>query len=912
MGQALGIVGAAVGYYFGGPTGAQWGYAIGSAVGGMVDPTVVRGPSIGEVAAQTSAEGSPRSIIYGVAACYGNVIACGPALKTWEMGEQQGKGGGAKTEQEAIYRSYVIRICEGPIGAILRVWEDDKLVYDVRAGSLMLAESAQWIANKAVYLGTEDQVPDVFSVINISGPDTPAYRGTAYIVVGLEDLTDRRGSLPQYRFEVAVSASEYMVTLPHVNARGVTGGTTSGTFFDGSSFEGPAVGPGNVWLANYTFSNSGPALVVMHPYVEFGGQRLFYQTLAVPAEGSSSLLAQINVAAAPGTLVKVGFEGTMSGAVNMGVRGLSGTKTYEPALEDGEPFVAVLTPDHPRFGVIKDDEGNLATAWEPSGPWGPEQIAQGYNGVPASLAAIVADLHARCGLDADVFDVSELTDDVQGVVLAGEYTAAAAIDALRAPYKFDRSEHDGKLWYPKRGKPVVATLTLDDLVDVPDVQRREQAIEYPAKHHLFFQHADSGYAVLKATSMRSSPDVRVVGEASVQVPVVLSSDEAARITSMLHKVAWAEADGEVKLSIPESWLWLVASNCIGLSLRGQVSRLRIDQVDDADGVRALTLRHDRQSAYTSAVSGIPIPAPTLPPSTIVGITELAVLDIPARIDSEDDLNYLVSGAGASGGWYGWVLQRSLDAGASYSQALTSTTPGMLGALVDALPAASEHYTDTTNTVRVQLLRRNQVLEDLPDQQFLSEQGAFALQNTDGSWEVLQYRDAADEGEGVFALRTLHRGRLNTGASAHAAGARFVLLERAQHVTAQSAWIGQTITHRAPSQGQAAELAAVQSMVFVGRSQREWPVADLRGIVAAGVLTLEWAARHRFGTDDAPVASINFLGFRVTVTDGTTTRVSETTAQSAAVDVSDMAGSLTAEVVALNRITGAGPVTSITL
>ncbi|WP_304306237.1 phage tail protein [Pseudacidovorax intermedius] len=912
MGQALGIVGAAVGYYFGGPTGAQWGYAIGSAVGGMVDPTVVRGPSIGEVAAQTSAEGSPRSIIYGVAACYGNVIACGPALKTWEMGEQQGKGGGAKTEQEAIYRSYVIRICEGPIGAILRVWQDDKLVYDVRGGSLMLAESAQWIANKAVYLGTEDQVPDVFSVINISGPDTPAYRGTAYMVVGLEDLTDRRGSLPQYRFEVAVSASEYMVTLPKIGTLLVTGGTTGGSFVSGAYFEDPSKGLGNVWLADVMLSNGDALPVTVQIYVEVRGARLFSRPLTVPADGNVRQLAQINVAAPVGTPIRVGFEGAMAGSAIMYVRGLNASQSYEPALEEGEPFVPVLLPEHPRFGVIKDDEGNLGTAWLPSAPWGPEEIAMGYIGGPASLAAIVSDLHARCDVGADVVDVSELTDEVQGVVLAGEYTAAAAIDALRAPYKFDRSEHDGKLWYPKRGKPVVATLTLDDLVDVPDVQRREQAIEYPAKHHLFFQHADSGYAVLKATSMRSSPDVRVVGEASVQVPVVLSSDEAARITSMLHKVAWAEADGEVKLSIPESWLWLVASNCIGLSLRGQVSRLRIDQVDDAGGVRALTLRHDRQSAYTSAVSGIPIPAPTLPPSTIVGSTELAVLDIPARIDSEDDLSYLVSGAGASGGWYGWVLQRSLDAGATYSQALSSTTPGVLGALVDALPAASEHYTDTTNTVRVQLLRRSQVLEDLTDQQFLAEEGAFALQNADGSWEVLQYRDATDEGGGVFALRTLHRGRLNTGASAHAAGARFVLLERAQHITAQSAWLGQTLTHRAPSQGQAAELAAVQSMVFVGRSQREWPVVDLRGAVAAGVLTLEWAARHRFGTDDAPVASINFLGFRVTVTDGTTTRVSETAAPSVAVDVGDMAGALTAQVVALNRITGAGPVTSITL
>src|SRR5690606_10261033 len=172
------------------------------------------------------------------------------------------------------------------------------------------------------------------------------------------------------------------------------------------------------------------------------------------------------------------------------------------------------------------------------------------------------------------------------------------------------SEHDGKIHFPKRGKPVVDVLTADDLVDDPETSTREQAIEYPAKMHLFYQHEASGYARVKATAQRSSPDVRVVGEAIFEVPVVLDEDEAARTAHKLHKVAWADAEGEVKLTVPESFIALTPADCVGLNLRGRVRRLRIEEIGYADGRVELTTRVDRQSAYTSAVTGIPLPAPT--------------------------------------------------------------------------------------------------------------------------------------------------------------------------------------------------------------------------------------------------------------------------------------------------------------
>lgn len=919
--QVLPIVGAVVGAFFGSP---QIGYAIGAVIGAAVDPVVNQGPKIGETGAQTSQEGAPRAIIYGTASCTGNIIAAGPVIKSTEIEDVDGGKGSEKSENEHAYRNYAIRICEGPIEAILRIWEDEKLVYDIRPGSLLLAESSKWISNKNVFLGEEDQLPSAFLNLNVPPlGDHPAHRGTAYIVFGLEDLTDRRGSIPQYRFEVSTGSTTILLEkVPSVSYGGSGTSLIDGVEIGGDNIlpfefvqplillrcDGPPVGSESykapirvqAWVADT------PGVIIADSGWLGDASNQGALDAALLAAGYSNLVGPIG-----GTHSEIEIDGLQPGRsiiwrrLACEIPGAGGNATTSQilfdvpspgAVEEGWTYYGVP-------GVLLTVDGDAYAA-----SWGPDLVNSPGGG--KGLDEIVADIHTRCNMPASKYDVSELDDEVAGLVLAGDYTGADAISTLRTPYFFDKSEHSKKLHYPKRGAAVVATLTIDDLVEEPDLSKREQPLEFAKKMHLFYQHAASGYAAVKATSLRSSPDARVVGETSLQVPVVLNEDQAAQTVSKLHKVSWAEAEGEVTLSVPQSFIRLLPSNNIGLSLRGQAKRLRVEKREFAAGIINLTLRHDRQSAYTSNLTGVPIPPPTLPPSTIVGDTVLAILDIGSRLDTEDDLHYLAAGTGALPAWYGYALQRSLDGGASYST-VDRFGSSLMGSLLDAVPASSEHFTDTTNTVRVQLFRDGQTLEDLTELQFLSEQGAFALEKADGSWEVLQYRDADPEGAGVFALTTLHRGLLNSGASAHLAGARFVLLSRAEHIPAQSAWIGQPLTHRAASLGDSPELASPQTAVYLGRSQREWSVASLALSRAGDLVSGDIVPRHRFGTDDAPVASTNFTGFRVSIA-GSSTVTFDTLAPSFSYDVSAIGGPVTVSVAALNRITGAGPVTTSTV
>lgn len=921
--QVLPIVGGVVGAFFGVP---QLGFLAGSLLASAI-PEKQTGPGLGDLPVQKSEEGIPRAVGYGTFQCSGYLIDFGKPIETYEAPESA--KGSSDNEPNTIYRNYAVAICEGPIAGVLRIWENDKLVYDMRPGSLMIPESLKWVAGdngfsgKNIFLGTEDQPPSVFLELNVSGVGTtPSYAGTAYMVFGLENLTESRGAIPQYRFEVTKSLTT--LQLDPVPSRASWGGIYGGGFWSfgngltSNSTLDPDRDVGEVWLAFWLFrATVQPGTVSC--YLKVNGQQRWSGFISMEPGQQKELKVQINHEA-DGAEIEIGFTAGVfgySGDVFLQLNTLDSDTVYYAYAPESPRVPLIIEPEEDNFGVLVDGSGNYFSAGQISLDvgylsWGPPSIEL-LAGSSTTLDAIVQDIHGRCDLSSSDVNVSELTDiTVNGYVLQGDYDASAAIDALRSVFFFDRCEPGDKIYYPLRGKPVVDTLTIDDLVEVPDLSKREQASEIPKKLHLSYPNATAGYTPVKADSEIRTGDFASTDEATAQTTVVMDTDTAAQTVAKMHKVMAADAQGEIKFTVPDQWLRLVPSDAIGLSLRGQVRRLRIDGVDASEGKRELTCRVDRQSAYTSAVTGIPVREPTLPPSTIVGDTELAVLDISSRVDTEDDLHYLVAGSGPLPGWHGWALQRSLDGGANYATVQQFQFPSIMGSLVDAVPLASEYFTDTTNAVKVTLYRSTQSLDSITLQQFLSEGGAFALEKPDGSWEVMQYLDAEEDSNGDVILSTLHRGLLNSGASAHDSGAKFVLLQSAEHIPAQSAWIGQELTNRAVSIDESPETGDVETITYAGRSQLEWTVAYLEVQRAGDLVSATWTPRHRFGTEDSPVASINFQGYRVTLDDGSQQVVFDSLTPDFSYDASTLASPVTVSVSSLNRITGPGPAVSQTV
>ena len=203
----------------------QIGNVLGLGIPGYIDrkmnpPIPTQIIELGELSSQTAKESEPRAVIWGrYRPIGGNIIHCQAPVRRFVTTTQKvdGKGGKKKkqkTKTEHVYRSYAIGVCEGPITRYVRIWRNGKLVYEYGTdwGS---RNNATWLQIATLYLGawTQNVDPTLQAIWGIG--NVPAYRGTAYMVVRDEDLTNMGGAVPQYQFEVERGEGTYLTSKPY-------------------------------------------------------------------------------------------------------------------------------------------------------------------------------------------------------------------------------------------------------------------------------------------------------------------------------------------------------------------------------------------------------------------------------------------------------------------------------------------------------------------------------------------------------------------------------------------------------------------------------------------------------------------------------------------------------------------------
>lgn len=971
--QVFAIAGAAVGFMVGGPQGAQWGFAIGSMIGNAVDPVELQGRKLGDAPTQVAAEGGARAIVFGKGCIRATCVLERGGRRVIKQRQSQGKGSGPTTVNERALWTFAIGLGEDLIdGAILRIWENERLVYDITPDSPIPGDSAKFATRFRFHDGAETQLPDPAIEALYPGGDAPYYRGTAYMVFPQYDLTDFGETVPTYRVEVAraVQAQGYYWDENSTGINGYlqNGGRTFAVDVGGPS--GPLTRSVNgmqmtekvYWewrIDEMPTEGGGISLGVMNgshpvaqqPYVGssngspsnsrgigFLRNRTTAQNATTWSCGDAVLGAIFGAPISPGSVIMGAFDGN-SANIYLGVNGawdhaqtieagtcspivanpVSGINPVSKINDWIYPFEGMGPFYVAAGGFASGDAGVritlLATEQEFENPIPVGFRALGASssavGEPSPLSSILAHIHERAGHGADDFDVSEATDLVSGLVIEQTVTASEAINSVIGAFFMDTVDVDGKIRYIKRGKPAVRLLTEDDLIDEPDTSRRNNAIEYPKKLHFFFSSAATAYASTKATSARYSSDVLVVGEASVSCPVTFDSpQEPHEIAAKLHKILWAEAEGEINWHVTDEHLDLVPSDVVNLNYMGRTLRARVVQVEADWCQMKLKMRVDRLAAYSADIPDVVIPPnPTPPQPSTPSDTILAILDIPALTDDADNLNYYAAMTGETDAWAGATLQQSLDGGATFVSVGSSTLNSIMGTLMEPVAAADPDYIDRTNSVVVQLYTDDQ-LESRDFAQLLRQGGAFALSTEASggrSWEIMQFQDADEFSPKQFRLTTLTRGRKATQSSAHAPGDMFVYLDPSILLqAAQSAWIGDELVHRAISNGLTPEGADVVTTDYEGNSQREWPVGLLLLEIAASVISATAVPRHRFGTSRRPVRSVNWAGYRWVVTDGSNTITRDGTSPTETFNVAGWSAPVSVSVAQVNRFTGPGP------
>ncbi len=211
----LSAAGAAAGTAVFGPAGAVAGRLVGAIAGNAIDRALFsnrheisrEGPRLADLEIMASTAGAPIPRAYGRARLSGQIIWATnleEVVSTSSQTASGGKGIGGSppvttnTTTYSYFANLAVGLCEGPIGAVLRIWADGKPL-DVTGLTIR------------TYAGDEEQTPDPLIVAKEG--DAPAYRGLAYVVFERMPLANFGNRIPQMSFEIVrpVGRLEQMV-----------------------------------------------------------------------------------------------------------------------------------------------------------------------------------------------------------------------------------------------------------------------------------------------------------------------------------------------------------------------------------------------------------------------------------------------------------------------------------------------------------------------------------------------------------------------------------------------------------------------------------------------------------------------------------------------------------------------------
>lgn len=520
------------------------------------------------------------------------------------------------------------------------------------------------------------------------------------------------------------------------------------------------------------------------------------------------------------------------------------------------------------------------------------------------LSEVVAGLCARRDLDASQIYVAQLTDLLDGYAVATVGGADAFITPLSQAYFFDPGEWDAKLRFIKRGGAAVFALGPDDLVerDGPTIeQERVQEAELLRKVTVSYVDPAAGFAPATQAAERTVVTVEAKGESGIEIPVAMTSDDAARLAEKRLKVAWGEPD-KFKLSLPYRFSYLTPTD-VGFMTdkKGKVHRVRIMEDQEDSGIKLEELAKDCQSAYGSNAVGVAPKPPVLTAPGLIGPTTFAPINAPVMRDQDDSLGLYLAARGALSGWAGCAVLMSTDGGATSTTVAEIADPAVIGYTMTPLAATVQDY-PAEQTLDVYLPEAPVSVDYL---QMLQFQNRAFLGD-----EVIQFQTVTDLGDNLYRLSGLIRSRYDTAPAAHATGARFVLFdESVVFLQAQTWLLGQTVLFKAVSFGTSPDAYGWQPFTFSpGRSQTEWQPKAVRAQISGGDIVVDWVGRRRLGSTRRSVHSQHFRGYRVTYADGSGVIATHDvlTLNDTLVGGAALPGPITITVAGLNAITGAGP------
>lgn len=233
--------------------------------------------------------------------------------------------------------------------------------------------------------------------------------------------------------------------------------------------------------------------------------------------------------------------------------------------EGGGQYAPVLLPSSSRKVVCVPVSG---------GPCDVFAFPIGVSGAGVSLASVVADLSERAGESR--YDVGQLTDTVEGYVIARQTEVRAALEPLRTAYFFDAVESQGVIRFVKRGGDTVTTIPDDDLGARDAGGDGPEPLEVTRRMEVELPRAVTVKYLLAATdySPAAKQARRLIGysgdEQTVELPIVMSDTKAQEVAEVNLHCAWVERLS-YRFTLPRKYSFLEPTDLV--LVKGHLMRL---------------------------------------------------------------------------------------------------------------------------------------------------------------------------------------------------------------------------------------------------------------------------------------------------------------------------------------------------
>lgn len=401
-----------------------------------------------------------------------------------------------------------------------------------------------------------------------------------------------------------------------------------------------------------------------------------------------------------------------------------------------------------------------------------------------TLSDIVERECARSGLLslADI-DASALAQDVRGYRISGG-SIRSSLDPLSTAFQFDMIQDGYKLKAVPRGQSSVLTVPYEDLgattSDTPsDVFKiaREMDSQLPARTTIKYLEAAREYDIGEQYAERINTEA--VNKVDIELPIVLTPDEAAGVSEVLQSRAWLERNA-IEFTLPPDYLALQPCDVITAQTPGASYEVIINEIEyTPEGRLQVKARPSAASVYTPNAAGGEgeIPAGTI---GVAGPSLFVPLDIPVVDETyQNQLGFVGVMTGYTDGWPGGVLYRSPDRGQTWTDIEPWQDKCTIGTAFDALAAHDGYLIDQSELA---VLVVSGELESVTSDQMISGSN-YAAYGADGRWEIVRFQDATLESDGSYTLSNFVRGDKGTewATGLHEVGDWFILLSDPENV-----------------------------------------------------------------------------------------------------------------------------------